>query len=204
MGGWYDRDRGKLPINWGMNPFEATDMPAHVAHFYETATPNDYFYSGVGGAGYVFLNRLKDPQAYIRHAARHLARGGMDVIETWHNGKPARNWYDDYARSARLRGMVHLPDGPAHVELLPSGMPIVFMDPTLVHYEGTAEQVADRIRAIADRGPLPAFVPVYNSPEPDVAERFRRIAACLDPDRFELVRLDVMMRLAKAAKQKER
>ena len=83
-------------------------------------------------------------------------------------------------------------------------MPIVFMDPTLVHYEGTARQVADRIRAIADRGPLPAFVPVYNSPRPDVAQRFRQIAGCLESDRFEPIRLDVMMRLAKTVKRQHR
>lgn len=199
MGSWYGRARGRLPINWGMSPIEATEMPAHVANYHASATPNDYFCSGVGGAGYAFINRLKDPDAFIRHAAPHLRRSGMDVIEIWHNGRPSREVYARFARACNLRGIVHLPVGPCHVEELPGRVPIVFMDKSLVHFDGPPAEAARRIEAVAGQGSLPAFVPVYNTPGGDATARFQAIAEKLDPERFEPVRLDVMMKLVRQA-----
>jgi hypothetical protein len=204
MGGWHGRDRGRIPVNWGMSPLEAELMPAHVAHFYRTATANDYFYSGTGGAGYVFVNRLKHPDIYIRHAAPHLRRADMNVVEIWHNGRIPYATYEAYARKCGLAGIVHLPQGPAHTRSLDGGVPLVFMDASVLHFYGTPTETADRIRAIADTQSLPIFLPVYRSPRPDVATQFLRIARKLDPNRFEPVRLDVMMRLARRALRRTR
>lgn len=199
MGGWCAAQRGRFPMNWGLNPLEAALMPAHVEHFYRTATPNDYLYSGVGGAGYVFVNRLRNPALYIDHAAPHLRRAGLDVVEIWQNGEPAYDTYERYAWQCRLRGIVHLPKGPPHVHRLRGGTPIVFMAEGLVHHYGTPRESADRIRAVVQAQGLPQFIPVYRSPRPNIVRECMAIARELDPDVYEPVRLDVMMHLARQA-----
>ncbi len=202
MGGWTDPQRGKLPMNWGLNPREVKHMPAHVHHYYRTATPNDFFYAGVGGAGYVFMNKLPDPQPYIDFAAPHLRAGDVRVVELWSNGQPDYDAYTDYARRARLDGIVHLGWKKQTVRHLPDGTPVVFMPAPLVHYYGTPAQIAERIRAAADRQGDPSFVCVYRSPRKDVVTQCRRIMRELDPERFIPVRLDDMMRLARQAGKK--
>ena len=43
MGGWFDKARGKVPVNWGFQPRMVDVAPAMAEYYYKTMTENDYF-----------------------------------------------------------------------------------------------------------------------------------------------------------------
>ncbi|GEM_PF-1177584 len=49
---WEDKQRGKVPLAWGIVPNITVDYPDIAQYIYDTATPNDYIVSGASGAGY--------------------------------------------------------------------------------------------------------------------------------------------------------
>jgi len=194
-GGWQNPARGQVVINWGINPVLVAQVPAMMRYYYRTATANDYFFGGVGGAGYVFVNRLPDVAAFARHGREHLERADVRVIDLWHKRRTSPRKYEIYARIARLAGITHLPSRRRYVQILPGGVPVVFADPRLHYVAGEPAQVAERIRRVARSRPVPGFLLVYKTPGAGAAEFFRQVQDELDPARFEPVRLDVMMQM---------
>jgi hypothetical protein len=51
---WADSNRGNIPINWSLGPGTVELLPGIMEYYYTQATPNDSFYMGLSGAGYVF------------------------------------------------------------------------------------------------------------------------------------------------------
>ena len=49
FGAWLQDERGKIPINWGIEPNLCVSHPALMAYYYETATTNDYFFAPASG-----------------------------------------------------------------------------------------------------------------------------------------------------------
>lgn len=56
---WDDGARGKMPLNWGINPNLTETYPDLVSYFYETASPNDHFVADASCAGYLNPNRVE-------------------------------------------------------------------------------------------------------------------------------------------------
>lgn len=53
-GAWLDPNRGKVPINWGVPAYAIEEFSSMVDYYYNSATSNDYFFSGGGSlAGFV-------------------------------------------------------------------------------------------------------------------------------------------------------
>ncbi|QNK57239.1 malectin domain-containing carbohydrate-binding protein [Paenibacillus sp. PAMC21692] len=57
---WDDKQRGTVPLTWGIVPNMIQDYPDIAQFIYDTATPNDYFVSGASGAGYANPGSLPD------------------------------------------------------------------------------------------------------------------------------------------------
>ncbi len=56
-GAWFDPYRGMVKINWGLISDMSVEFPFAYRYFIETATENDYFYSGGGSAiGFVDID----------------------------------------------------------------------------------------------------------------------------------------------------
>ncbi|WP_172804930.1 GxGYxYP domain-containing protein [Actinopolymorpha singaporensis] len=51
---WDDPTRGKVPLSYGITPAARKLLPGILQWLYETATPNDYFFSSISGAGYCY------------------------------------------------------------------------------------------------------------------------------------------------------
>jgi hypothetical protein len=201
-GAWLSRKRGSLPINWGLSPLLAAEVPALMDYFYRTATENDFFYAGVGGAGYCFVNLLTDVKQFAEHGKPHFRKADMKIMEVWQNGSVAYKKYERYTDICGLRGIAHLAKGPADVRILPNGVPIVFMDHQLVHYKkDVPKKTARIIRKIVKDRDLPQFILLYTSPGERVLERYQAILDELDPEVFEPIRLDVMVELVKKARK---
>jgi len=154
---WLDEERGTFPVNWGINPIFAEEAPAMMRYFYETATPNDYFFGGVGGAGYVFLDRVRDIELFARHARRYLAMADVRMTDHWAKAggdlpRSAFERFGIFARITRQLGLTHLARGPWEVESLPGDRPIIFQHASLNYYGGPPEAVARKIRKVAGDG----------------------------------------------------
>lgn len=69
---WDDKTRGKLPLNWGINPNLVETYPDLISYFYETATPNDHFVADASSAGYINPNRVQ--KQYLPLLVKHNKR----------------------------------------------------------------------------------------------------------------------------------
>lgn len=81
---WRDPVRGSFPIGWTISPAAGILIPAVVAYYYETATPQDYWLTAVSGLGYTYPDhfgqryRQKD-QVYLQFL--NLTRQAMSVMD---------------------------------------------------------------------------------------------------------------------------
>ncbi len=71
---WNDPGRGKLPLAWSYNPNLLEEYPDILSYFYETATPNDYFVSNAGAAGWFTASRVaeEDWDLYVKHNQKYF------------------------------------------------------------------------------------------------------------------------------------
>jgi hypothetical protein len=80
---WENRYRGKLPLAWSFNPNLIDHYPDIVEYFYKTATPNDYFVSNVGGAGWYNPSRVEDTEEqwemWLAHHKKYFELTDMSV-----------------------------------------------------------------------------------------------------------------------------
>ncbi|HZZ43390.1 MAG TPA: GxGYxYP domain-containing protein [Tepidisphaeraceae bacterium] len=80
-GNWEDKDRGKLPLAWGINPDLLETYPDLIAYFYSTATANDTFTSDASAAGYMNPNRIlkENLPLFIRHNQKFFREADMSI-----------------------------------------------------------------------------------------------------------------------------
>ena len=78
---WDNPGRGKLPLAWGINPNLLETYPDVIAHFYRTATPNDFFTSDATAAGYMNPNRVKPEYLplFVKHNKDFFDRADMTI-----------------------------------------------------------------------------------------------------------------------------
>jgi len=78
---WNDPNRGKLPLAWGINPNLIETYPDVIAHFYETATPNDHFTADASAAGYMNPNRVRQEHLplFVEHNKRFFREADMTI-----------------------------------------------------------------------------------------------------------------------------
>ncbi len=78
---WNDPARGQLPLAWGINPNLLETYPDVIAHFYRTASPNDFFTSDASAAGYMNPNRVKPEYLplFIKHNKAFFKRADMTI-----------------------------------------------------------------------------------------------------------------------------
>lgn len=80
---WENRFRGKIPLAWSFNPNLIDHYPDIIDYFYKTATPNDYFVSNVGGAGWYNPSRVEDTEEqwemWLDHHLKYFEMTDMSV-----------------------------------------------------------------------------------------------------------------------------
>jgi len=199
MGGaWLAKWRGKVAVNWGLNPLIALEFPAVFEMYQETATERDYFFGGVSGAGYCLLHLLPNLEAYAKHVRRCLEASDVRIFDVW--GDPGRE--EAYCRIVRPLGLTHSPFGRARLEFAAGEFPILFPDGLsgVWYFEAKKpEELAEKIKTTAYEHPPPFFIVVYGGLGAGSWMDFEKVADLLDPSKFKVVRLDEMMALAKIA-----
>ncbi len=157
-GAWLDPNRGKVPVNWGMNPLHLKFFPALMEFYWDTATERDYFVGGASGAGYTYPNRMPNPEAWMRQVGEYFARADMRETEAWmHFSRPV---YELYARLSGLRAFA-MPCGPYGCTLLNDGQTVAFFrgNSGLNYFSasGSPEDLAEQITNHCRKRPAPTF-----------------------------------------------
>ncbi|MBC7329496.1 hypothetical protein H5T88_03970 [bacterium] len=200
-GGWLNPHRGEVAINWGVNPILVAEFPAMMEAYYSTATPNDYFFAGVSGAGYVYIDKLPDLDSFAKHTSHYLKLADEEVIDAWSTSESLK-LYSRYAKIADLLGMLRNPRGEAKINYLENGTPLIEPDASIFYISGTEppKEIADRIRRVAERHKPPFFIEVYGGVSENCPLYYKAIMDELG-DKYKAVRLDEMMCAARLAGQ---
>lgn len=200
LGCWLQPERGKVPINWGMDPFLFREFPGLVSYFQATATQNDHFFSATAGWGYTHPERFSDEQleAYGRLVREGKNHSGLEYIDFWWvNGLRPRKAFYPFIQATGMRGVTFWSDHQG-VEYAPDGTPIVHSD----HYYtlGDPELFAQELIRDADKTPPPWFVAVYGAKMAGTPHNFYEVARRLPAGKFKVVTLAELFDAARAAR----
>ena len=195
-GTWLMPERGKFPINWGMDPLLYVKFPGLVSHYYATATPNDYFFSAPSGWGYLAPFLLPDEEVPVY---ADLVRKGGQIADTryidvwWMSGLKKRNLFFPLLSRMGMRGLTQWSDRQ-EVEFAPDGTPVIHSNLYYPRYR--PEALAAKLRTIRQQIPGPWFTFIYGGNP----HWFSEIAKHLPPTDFKVVKMDEFFETARAAR----
>jgi len=162
-GHWADPMRGKVPINWGINPLFAARFPPLIDYFYSTATPNDYFFAGVGGAGYIDLKDYADIPLWARHVNRNIRQADIRYVDLWYTNDTCLKQFAEYAPDVKGYTTSFFSDTTmARIRYMQGNLPVI--SHKIFYWEGNTPQdlAADIMQFNEDMVP-PHFSFVYVS-----------------------------------------
>lgn len=195
-GGWLQSERGKVAINWGVDPLLIRDTPGLMSYYYRTATAQDYFFSAPSGWGYLAPINLEDDQiqpygAMVREGARMADTRYIDVW--WMKGLRERNQFFPLLEAMGVRGLTQW-DNHQKVEFAPDGTPIIHSNYYYPRFR--PETFADLLIRQTEEVEPPWFIVVYaGNPH-----WFYEVARRLPKNRFAVVKLDEFFEAARAAR----
>ena len=200
LGAWLQPERGKTPINWGMDPLMYREFPGLVSYFQATATENDHFFSATSGWGYTHPERLADQQVepYARLVREGGQRSGLEYIDFWWiRGLQPRKAFYPFIQATGMRGVTLWSDDQ-RVEYAPDAPPIVHSD----HYYTLSDPAAFAEQLIRDSEGVrrPWFVAVYGAKPTGTPYKFYEVARRLPADRFKVVGLEEFFAAARDAR----
>ncbi len=79
---WDDLARGKVPLNWTIDPLIVDAAPMILSHYQQTATRNDWIIAGPSGAGYFYpsLWPQSNLNAFLHASERYMIRAGLRSV----------------------------------------------------------------------------------------------------------------------------
>lgn len=209
-GSWFDSARGEVPVNWGINPLMAELFPAMLQYYYDTASPDDYFFTGCSGAGYCYPDQMRDLDRFAGHTARACRAAGTPVIDLW--GASRTDVQQHYVAATRPLGLT-VNSAPARLQLMRDGTPVAYHELAYWQTDGLTDtswtrafatvegrregigRIVRRIESVAARHRPPFIILVYGDLHSyaEHATLYRDVARVLDPRRFRPARLDEAM-----------
>jgi len=200
LGVWIQPERGKIPINWGMDPLLYREFPGLVSYFQATATEHDHFFSATSGWGYTHPERLSDKQVdpYAQLVREGGQRSGLEYIDFWWiRGLQPRQAFYPFIRATGMRGVTLWSDDQ-RVEYAPDGTPIVHSDQ--YYTLGDPAAFAEQLIRDSEGGRRPWFVAVYGAKPTGTPYKFYEVARRLPTDRFKVVGLEEFFAAARDAR----
>ncbi len=79
---WDDPARGKVPLNWTIDPLIVDAAPMILSHYQQTATRKDWIIAGPSGAGYFYpsLWPQSNLNAFLHASERYMIRAGLRSV----------------------------------------------------------------------------------------------------------------------------
>jgi hypothetical protein len=205
-GSWWDKARGSVPVNWGINPLMGQYFPAMLQYYYDSATPNDYFFAGCSGAGYTYPDVMPNLGQFAHHTADACKLADIHVIDLWGAERPEVK--RQYAEITQPLGLMI--NAPNPLTELIAGIPtahhrLAYWQAAYLHQDSwvptfeddqkraeAVKWVVGRIEEIAKSSYAPAIILVYADLHnySHHATLDAEIAKALDPEKFKAARLD--------------
>ncbi len=209
---WSDPARGTVPINWAIPP-ESSRFPAMLNYYYHTATPNDCFIA------YDILNLPKMPnlESFAHHRAEQMHAADLHVIALSSADLNSPN-LETYLRALHPEGAAGIEwqkrsDAQsttlANIPYAQSAKNLAYWQNQIygwrAHWQDllstdsgrndAIEKLIQNINAAATSHTPPFVILVYGDIHnyPHLCDLTARIAAKLDPTRFQLSRLDTAL-----------
>lgn len=186
-GSWMHDKRGKIPMNWPVNPYLLHLLPGLAAFYYETATPLDYFYVSTSGIGYFDASYSTDKQrnVYAKRNKKEADFADLHYIDVWWNNF---SWKDKWIDDMGVKGYT-LWKGQEKVDYTKRNL-VIESDMYYMKSDAAkmANYIADQTKEIQNH---PWFIHVYGcSPAlavgvMELLESHKYEAVCLD-DFFDL------------------
>jgi hypothetical protein len=204
FGAWLQPERGKIPINWGIEPNLLLSHPWLMNYYYQTMTENDFFFAPPSGWGYAHPGSL--PENMLMPYAG-LVRDGMKLADLqfiniwWLNGikDPAKR--NAFLKATGARGHVDWTGDRQAVEYPADGVTNICSNHFYTYKTPAADFAKTLIADMKDVRP-PWFVAIYGAMEHGTPHRFHQLAQQLPMDRFKIVALDEFFAAAEASKGK--
>ncbi len=201
MGAWFNSDRGKVPITWGLTATLANDAPALLAMYHRMRARTDSFFSGVSGGGYCLLNLLPNLVQYASHTKVLLQQAHEHVTDVWETpGNFRPDLLEEYVKYSGVEGISHFPvPGRVGVYYLNDGTPVILPAQSLFYYgTNSPQQLAQLIRNTAKGLPRPGFIECYGGLSQDAPTLYYETMQALGKN-YVAVSLRDMVHLARSA-----
>lgn len=206
LGAWTKPGRGEIPYAWEVTMNWSWLAPAMMQFFYDQATPNDYFVGALSGPGYMYPRAIPEKYlpAVVDTAYMLMQKLDLNVFEFMDH---ANYWETDGVDDDLPKAVVdyyyeHMPGAigfangyrPAHTFTVREGRPLISYDYYLGEKRDEQEAAADLVELANLNAKRPYFLLMHVRQWSDI-KRVQRILEQL-PGEFELVPLDVFMKLA--------
>jgi len=100
---WPSERRGEVPISWWLDPITADLCPGIVQYYYETKTPNDYFYSAHVG-GRIRASDFPYLEEYLQRGQKYLDRCSLKVVAFSNHNKKDDKVFQLYSKILDVEG----------------------------------------------------------------------------------------------------
>lgn len=87
---WNDPARGKVPLNWSIQPLLIDAAPFFLHYYQQTATPNDLLIAAPSGAGYFYPSQWPQDNlpTYLQQSNKYLHAMGTNIIYALDDSSP--------------------------------------------------------------------------------------------------------------------
>jgi GxGYxYP putative glycoside hydrolase C-terminal domain/GxGYxYP third domain/GxGYxYP_N second domain/GxGYxYP_N 1st domain len=127
---WDDPARGRVPLNWSVNPLAWEVAPTILGYYLRTRTKNDTLIAGPSGAGYMSpdLWPAEALSAFLRQSAMYMRRAGIEAVWILNRSQGASRALSPATASAYRAEMASVGillnyESYSHVSLPQDGLP---------------------------------------------------------------------------------
>lgn len=205
LGAWSEPERGTIPYAWEVTINWQWMAPVLLEYYYNSATPNDFFFGSLSGPGYMYPKAIPPDllPSVIRKADDLLKKLDLNVFETM-----------DYSEGSTVVGNTDLPQyivqdyyrympevigflngySPSHTFSVQDGRPFISYDYYLDENRPVDDAVSDLKELIALNKQRPYFL-LLHVREFNTIDKVKKILNQLGPD-TQVVPLDIFLKMA--------
>jgi len=157
---WHNRDRGKVPLAWGINPNLLETYPDLIAYFYSTASAADTFTADASAAGYMNPNRVRKEYLplFVEHNRRFFREADMTLapmVLDWDQPSPdVKDAFRQFAPDgfATIVDDMHGNGGKLLAPHVWKGMPVLELINDACNFTSPEQTAGSMARTITRRG----------------------------------------------------